>query len=129
MTIIGDSVSFANVNQLPHCDDTREDGRAPKAMSHFMALPEAEGENATLGIPVIANGVLKSCVVQFRHGKIISFNGVHFGTGGSGDSTNARVHCYTGERAIPSEYDASTCDVVLPPLQHVHCVTLRACRT
>jgi hypothetical protein len=102
----------------------------PNGKSHIMALPAAGGEPATLGgVVAMDQGNLKSVIVPIRRAQILSFNGLHFGTGGSGDSMSARVHCYTGPEAIPSEYDASTCDVVLPPLQHVHCVTLRACRT
>jgi hypothetical protein len=106
MTIIGDSISFANVNQLPHCDHTwsvSDDGVVcpPNGKSHIMPLPAARGELATLGVVAKDDdGNLKSVIVHLRNAQIMSFNGLHFGTGGSGDSSSARVHCFTGKGAI-----------------------------
>jgi hypothetical protein len=135
MTIIGDSISKANVNQLPHCDDSWKlsaDGgiSSPHGKSHIMALPVAEGEIATLGfVAQDHDGNLIAVEVQFRAGQIVCFNALHFGSGGNGDSSSPRVHCYTGKAAVPSEYDISTGDVLLPPLQLAHRVNLRAFRT
>ena len=135
MTIIGDSISKANVNQLPHCDDSWKlsaDGgiSSPDGKSHIMALPVAEGEIATLGfVGQDHDGNLIAVEVRFRAGQIVSFNALHYGSGGNGDSSSPRVHCYTGKAAVPSEYDISTGDVLLPPLQLAHRVNLRAFRT
>ena len=135
MTIIGDSISNANVNQRPHCDDSWNllaDGgiSSPHGKSHIMALLVAEGEIATLGfVGQDRDGNLIAVEVRFRAGQIVSFNALHYGSGGNGDSSSPRVHCYTGKAAVPSEYDISTGDVLLPPLQLAHRVNLRAFRT
>ena len=97
MTIIGDSTSYANVNQLPHCDHTwgvSDDGVVSphNGKSHIMALSVAGGEPATLGVVAMDRGNLKSVIVPIRRAQILSFNGLHFITGGSGDSMSARVH-------------------------------------
>jgi hypothetical protein len=100
MAIIGDSTSFPNVNQLPHCDHTWgvSDGGVvspPNGKSHIMALSAAGGEIATLGaVAKDDDGNFISAVVQLRGAQIISFNALHFGSGGNGDSSSPRVRCY-----------------------------------
>ena len=78
----------------------------PDGKSHIMALSVAEDEIATLGVVAQDDdGNLKSVEVQLRPAQIICFNGLHFGSGGNGDSSSPRA--YTAIRA-KSLYQVST---------------------